>query len=280
MKRYLDSLSQPSDAQLRLAKQSGFDGWAGYLGGPTAAGVWSSSTFARVRQAGLAAPGFWVGLGRIADAVAAAQTLDRGSIIGHDIETGSDVANFNDSYAELWASAIRSAGYRPVLYGLPALTNRFGNHYDGVWFAGGPYYRSGNNPPPSDPRESGYAQSVKKLGWQWYGTHDFSGIGVDESVLDDWFGGDIMDWNTVVKSWYLLAFKRNPAQSEVDGWASRLRAGENGEAILDEFFAGPEGIAFLHPSGTGTDMTGLATSVTTLKAEVTQIKQGLALASQ
>lgn len=239
MIRFYDSLQQPSPVQLQFAVNSGIHGWAGYLGGPERVdGVWDKATFDNIASFKLSTAGFIVGLDDPNISVQrSGERLPLGSVVGHDIETNFSVSRFTDAYAESWASTMRSAGFAPVLYGLPSLCKRFGSHYDGVWFAGGSYYRTGKNPAPSDPRESGYAIANSHQAWQWYGTHNFNGIGVDESVCDDFFAGVPMGQMTldvaqsVVFSTRLLALGSPGTQADVDFTAMDMVSG-NPEAAL------------------------------------------------
>jgi len=97
--------------------------------------------------------------------------------------------------------------------------------------------------------------------------------GYDESIVVDpaWVGLDVnyaQLYDLIVKSWYMIAFKRNPQQSEVDYWVNKLVGGENGEQVLDEFFASPEGQTFLHvaPSSQYNDAQAIKAIATKLNS--------------
>jgi hypothetical protein len=264
--KILDSLSEPNPDQARAAKAAGVAAWFGYVGGPEAAGVWDGIGFTMVRNVGLTAGGFWVGLGDPQQALRAAQAagLLSGSVIGHDVETAASVAGLSDAVAASFSAALRSGGYRPVLYGLPAICAARGAHYDAVWVAGGPSYRTGT-PVQTDPR--GLVSISQNQAWQWYATHDFHGIGVDESIADDWFAGEDMTLDTArlhVWGWYTNYCGRVATQSEVDFWAQKLMA-ENPEAVITEFYTTPEAEAYRArtPAGSHTHtVSGTLTATT------------------
>ncbi len=192
------------------------------------------------------------------------------------------MAAFTDTLAHEYANAFRAVGYKSVLYGLASTVKRFGSYYDGVIVAGGLYYRTGANPAPSDPRDA--AMSVPTnwyQGWQWWGTHDFNGIGVDESVVDDWFTeetgltaaerGDLA--SAQVYQMYAGVLRQN-ADDDTNGrdyWYNNILQNGFGSAIKS-FLASPAAVAALKAQPM-VDISGL-------QADIASIKSGLASASK
>lgn len=187
--RILNSLSTPTAAQIAAAKAVGISAYFGYIGGPEAAGVWPAGAFQAVVRGGLRAGGFWVGLGALEAVGRTAQEagIPAGSVIGHDIETPASVDALSAALGGAFTNSCRRAGYRSALYGLSRLTSLYGHVYDAVWVAGGEAYRSGV-PVPRSPAQ-GFGRIAPNMAWQWWGTHNFDGIGVDKSIADDWFLG-------------------------------------------------------------------------------------------
>lgn len=232
----LDSFSPPSPTILAQAKSQNVAGWWVYIGGPEAATTWPTTVAADIRNAGLTALAVYVGIGTGNDAVLKAQQhgFGHGDIIAHDIETAYSTGALTDAVATAWTNTVRAAGFRPVLYGTLTFVNgEVASHYDGVWGAGGAYYRTGANPPPPL-SAAGLTQHPGCQGWQWYGTHTAFNIGVDSSIVDDWFIlGDAMTASQLInikRSMVIAERWRHEdwptSQASVDAFATQ---------ILDDF---------------------------------------------
>ena len=258
----LDSAYAPSLNGAQQAAMSGVKLWAGYIAGGRVYHAWSRADFDLIRQAGLRPVFVHVGTdGREAVANAWQCGAMTGDIVALDVEAG-----WNDTYSQAWCAAVKAAGFTTWLYGLDSEVNAHGAPFDGVWAA---RYVYPTVPTPTS-RES----------IQYWNSHTEFGTGVDRSVCDDHWAAspveEVMDYNLVVKSWYLFAFHRNPAQSEVDYWVGKLKGGENGEQVLDEFFSSAEGQAFLHLAApVAYDDSALVARVAALEAVLAKVKGDL-----
>lgn len=226
--RILDSLSTPTTAQIAAAKAVGISAYFGYVGGPEAAGLWPSSAFQTVVRGGLRTGAFWVGLGALETVGLKAREagIPAGSVIGHDIETPASVDALSVALGAAFTDSCRQAGYRSALYGLSRLAGLYGHAYDAVWVAGGRAYRSGV-PVPRSPAQ-GFGRIAPNMAWQWWGTHDFDGIGVDESIADDWFLGvenmaTLGQKRATIFTFRVAAFGEwPPNQAAVDAYAAEI----------------------------------------------------------
>jgi hypothetical protein len=230
--------------------------WPGYCGGPEAATVWPAGAWQAIRGEGLRAPVIYVGLGNGNEAAtqAANRGLPHGEVVWHDIETGYSMSRMNPDFASGWVAAVRSAGYLAGLYGTASFANQWASRYDCLWVAGGPWYRNGpgGTLPARVDQVPGMWLTRRPGGCQYWGTHDEPGVGtVDRSIMDGAFaslelgGEDVMTLAHArdhVFLWYMAVARRHtpPQQPEIDSWASRLAAGENGEKVFTDFLATPE----------------------------------------
>jgi hypothetical protein len=168
------SYDVPSAAQLAEAKRHGVRMWAGYL--QTRPGVnighaWEQAEFARVRAAGLAVMAFCSGH----DDPVACKNLAAawGVRLCLDVESG---IRGDGPWVQAWLHQ-SGAG----LYGnAPVFANRQAAFYVLAAYPGNNPTRTWTND-PLHPRPHGHC------GWQWQGTHQEFGCGVDRGWYDDWF---------------------------------------------------------------------------------------------
>lgn len=168
------SFDVPSAAQLAEAKQHGVRMWSGYL--QTRSGVnighaWEQAEFARVRTAGLAVLAFCSGL----DDPVACKNLAAawGVRLCLDVEGG---IRGDGPWVQAWLHQ-SGAG----LYGnAPVFANRQAAFYVLAAYPG-------DNPTRTWTSDPHYPRPNGPCGWQWQGTHQEFGCGVNRGWYDDWF---------------------------------------------------------------------------------------------
>ena len=168
------SFDVPSAAQLAEAKRHGVRMWSGYL--QTRPGVnighaWEQAEFARVRAAGLAVMAFCSG----DDDPVACKNLAAawGVRLCLDVESG---IRGDGPWVQAWLHQ-SGAG----LYGnAPVFANRQAAFYVLAAYPG-------NNPTSTWTNDPLHPRPHGPCGWQWQGTHQEFGCGVDRGWYDDWF---------------------------------------------------------------------------------------------
>jgi hypothetical protein len=168
------SFDVPSAAQLAEAKQHGVRMWSGYL--QTRSGVnighaWKQAEFARVRAAGLAVMAFCSG----DDDPVACKNLAAawGVRLCLDVESG---IRGDGPWVQAWLHQ-SGAG----LYGnAPVFANR-----QAAFYVLAAYQR--HNPASTWTNDPLHPRPHGPCGWQWHGTHQEFGCGVDRGWYDDWF---------------------------------------------------------------------------------------------
>ncbi len=208
----LDSATPPSASQLAQAKAQGVRLWGGYLATKAhvnLAHAWSKDDFSRVKAAGLATIAYCSGL----DDPVACRNLAAawGVPLCLDVESGihGDGPWVQDwltkSRAGLYGNAPVFAGRKAAFYVIAAFTNHA--HDPGATW-------TSSTPRPHGP-----------CGWQWRGTHDEFGVGVDRGWYDDWFAtGRVDRWTSTGG-----AFSRDPVVVQnQDGRLEMLVTGDDG----------------------------------------------------
>lgn len=188
----LDSAFAPSMSQAQQAKAAGVTHWAGYTPAPKVYHAWSKADFDVIRQAGMEPVFVYVGTD---GADAARQSALCGAVAGSkvaiDIEAGWSAAG-----APAFSAAVRSAGFKSVVYGLDSVCDQVGASFDFRWRA---RYVYPTVPTPN----SGDAI-------QYWNSHSEFGVGVDRNVCAiEWYTGD----DTVTPAqeqglWQELAFQQ------------------------------------------------------------------------
>jgi hypothetical protein len=206
----LDSQAPPSDSTIAQAKAHGVRLWGGYIATRSDAGVspWSRDDFARVQRAGMATIGFCSGnddpaaLRRLAAAWGVLLCVD---VEAHIRDDGPWVQDWLDrSGAGLYGNAPVFPGRKAAFYVLAAY------------------------PPTGDPGATWTSAQPRPAGpcaWQWVGTHDEFGHGVDRGWYDDWFATGHGDrWATTGGK-----FQRDPVLAQnKDGRLEAVVTGEDG----------------------------------------------------
>jgi hypothetical protein len=174
----LDSAIPPTAAQIMAAKAAGFQIWSGYLSTAPFDGQshfrlmrpWSRAEFEIARQCGetpIAYASGWddpVALKAIAADWKLRLCLDDESGIRPDgtwVQPWID-ASASGLYGNGWVHTNRHAAFH-ILAGYPTSGDPAGASWDSSLRPAGP------------------------CGWQWAGSHDFAGVTVDSSWLDNWF---------------------------------------------------------------------------------------------
>lgn len=186
-----DSAYPPNDAQLAAAYTAGVRFWAGYLGTRDGLGLlnrWSEQDFERVKAAGMGTMGYCSGWDDPAGCKALGEQF--GIPISLDVEDG---IRGDGPWVQGWLND-SGAG----LYGNPPVF--VGKTFPTAIMAA---YPNSGDPDGATWQDPPYPTPPVPHGWQWAGTHDFAGISVDSSWLDDWFAAsapqeDEMKWFTVL----------------------------------------------------------------------------------
>lgn len=217
MKIGLDSAYPPSVPQIAAAKAAGYGSWSGYFSGPGILNGWTEQNFDDVQAGGLETSAYCSGW---ADPVAMkTQAVSWGvPRIILDDESGirslemDPTKRFPFSQNRYMARKMLHGGEaRPVLEMIngvwtvsawvqPWLTaagsGQYGNEPVFAGVSASCYVFAaylGGDPGASWPSYYARPAGGHPCGWQFQGTHVFSGIGVDSTNYDDsFFGGEIM----------------------------------------------------------------------------------------
>lgn len=178
----LDSAYPPNDAQVAAAQADGVRVWGGYIATKAGVGLlnpWSQADFDRVRRLDGTPIGYCSGWDDPAAVAALAATWNVRLCL--DIEDG---IRGDGSWVQAWLDA-SGAG----VYGNPGIPEK----YTAPFKIAAAYPASGDpgitwpGSPPLEPH-----------GWQWQGTHDEYGLGVDRGWFDDWFGSQEDDMKAFI----------------------------------------------------------------------------------
>ena len=274
----LDSAYAPTAAQIEAAGKAypHLTAWAGYLPSPGAYHVWSPADFAGVRAAGLdVLPIYVTAQGRALNgrtegasdghgALSACEQYGLTGLVCLDVEepvwsagNASAVAHAQGFVQVLAESSRESVGYGPTAY-----CDAVAAIHAAVWAGQYPYK------PPADPDPASLGFRAP-AGWQWKGSHDVGGVGVDTSAITFAFGATIHVLPTptpsqpqpaqgddmaltfpqkegIVMGWRALGWGW-PTQVAVDAYAKLIADdGSNQEAVLtkmsEDFAAGGQPI--------------------------------------
>ena len=168
MIEWLDSAYPPNDAQIAAAKAAGIGGWAGYFAGTFILNGWSKADFDRVKAGGLRTMAYCSGWDD--PAADKAQSIAWAVTICLDVEGG---IRGDGPWVPPWLAASGSGLYGN--YGCHGGRSA-AFHVLAAYLGGGDPQATwwGSTPRPAGP-----------CGWQWLGTHDFAGKGVDSAWFDD-----------------------------------------------------------------------------------------------
>jgi hypothetical protein len=170
----LDSAYPPNNAQLAAARAAGYDAWFGYFkfGNDGILNGWTDSDFRRVLAAGLQTSAYVSGWADPAQVKARAAALGIRSRL--DVEGGirPDGA---------WVQGFLDAAGSGLYGNPPVFSGRHAVDYVVAVF-----------PTAGDPGHESWPSWLRRptdgpCAWQWAGSHDFAGITVDSTWMDDNF---------------------------------------------------------------------------------------------
>jgi hypothetical protein len=255
VKNGLDSATPPTLTQVEFAASKGYSIWSGYLA--TKPGVrlyspWSKANFDTVVKGGLQTMAYvsgWddpLGVRNLADAwgIRLICLDDEGGIRPE----GGWVQGFLDkSGAGLYGNAQWHPGRRAAFH-IMADYPRSGDPGHETW----PTWA----PNPGTP-----------CGWQWAGTHDFGGVGVDSTWFDDWFvtaagggGGTIGD--------DFMALIDNPTAAQKQAFADFLAQWANHYQVEGDALQWALGLQIGNPVSASTSkvLTDMMTAIKGISA--------------
>lgn len=260
------SFDAPTLAQAQAAKAAGIGFWWGYLATKPNVGLaapWSELAFWNVRQAGLGCGAFVSGW----DDPVALRTLATSwgiPLLALDDEDG--------------IRPLTSPDWRP-----PFLSALGGGHYGNVARLTLPaQFRIMANYPTGGCTGATWLGSPPPMphGWQCRGTHTEFGLSVDRSVMDDWFGGEIVDqatFDALVAANPILARLNVALVTGVEDPGNKTQFEKVVEAYLEgipgSFTALQQAVSGL--SGSTTSLQPVLDALATLQASLTRVEQAL-----
>jgi hypothetical protein len=218
LKKGLDSAYPPSKAQIAAARAAGYDAWLGYFAGPNILNGWSDQDFIAVYQGGLETGAYCSGWADPLQMKARADHLTAtipGFVGMLDDESGiRSVVKFNLAATRRYSNRTLARSIMHNVNGAtrPVLERQLDGTYKvsawvQPWLNASGFGQYGNQPvfagvhasryvfaayPGMDPGASWPSYYPRPgdghpCGWQFEGTHDFAGIGVDSTHFDDNF---------------------------------------------------------------------------------------------